>query len=280
MAIDREALPGVAGSDLSTNPAETYERYMVPPLFAPSAEHLLAVAQMCPGERVLDVGTGTGIVARLAAAQIGPRGSVTGLDPSPDMLAVARDRGAQEGVVVDWIEGTAETLPFPDQHFDLALSQFALMFFTDKATALAEMRRVLVRGGRVALQVFQSIDRHPFYQALDGAISRRLGTSAVGDIFALGDAAGLRHSLARAGFEDVAVEPFQVTARFPNPEAFLAGEIDVDTAAIPAMQTLDAAARRDLVAALQVDMAEPLRAVTDGDAVLMPFHTFVVLAHR
>ena len=183
-------------------------------------------------------------------------------------------------MAVDWVEGTAEALAFPDQHFDLALSQYALMFFTDRAAALAELRRVLVPGGRLALQVFQAIDRHPFYQALDRAISHRLGTSAVSDIFALGDAVGLRDSLTRAGFQDVAVEPFQVTARFPDPESFLAGEIDVDTAAIPAMQELDAAARRNLVAALQVDMAEPLRAVTDGDAVVMPFHTFVVLAHR
>jgi ubiquinone/menaquinone biosynthesis C-methylase UbiE len=265
---------------LSVNPAETYEQYMVPPLFAPSAAHLLAVAQMRPGERALDVGTGTGIVARLAAAQIGPGGSVTALDPSPGMLAVARDKGTREGVAVDWVEGTAETLPFPDQHFDLALSQYALMFFTDKARALAEMRRVLVRGGRVALQVFQSIDRHPFYQTLDQAISHRLGASAVGDIFALGDAAGLRNSLTRAGFQDVVVEPFQVTARFPNPEAFLAGEIDVDTAAIPAMQQLDPAARRDLVAALQSDMAEPLRAVTNGTRVELTFHTLVAQARR
>ncbi len=266
--------------EIPVNPAETYERYMVPALFAPAAEHLLAVARLRPGERVLDVGTGTGIVARLAAPNVGPAGSVTGLDVSSAMLSVARAMATEEGLTIDWHEGQAEALPYPDERFDLVLSQFALMFFSDRAGALAEIRRVLIPGGRVALSVFQGIDRHPFYQALDDAIERRLGMSAVGEIFALGDADALGASLTRAGFRDVVVEPFPITASFPNPDAFLAGEIDVDTAAIPAMQGLDPAARWELVAAIEQDMGEPLRAVTVGNAVHLPFHVLIVRACR
>src|SRR5918995_3881942 len=130
------------------NPAETYERYMVPALFAPAAEHLLAVARLRPGERVLDVGTGTGIVARLAAPNVGPTGRVAGLDASPAMLSVARAMAAEEGLSIEWQEGRAEALPYPDESFDLVLSQFALMFFTDRAGALSEMwRGVIPRGG-------------------------------------------------------------------------------------------------------------------------------------
>jgi SAM-dependent methyltransferase len=266
--------------EFPVNPAETYERYMVPALFAPAAEHLLAVVRLRPGERVLDVGTGTGIVARLAAPNIGPTGSVAGLDASPAMLSIARAMAAEEGLTVDWDEGQAEALPYPDESFDLVLSQFALMFFTDRAGALAEMRRVLIPGGRVALSVFQGIDRHPFYQALDDAIERRLGMSAVGEIFALGDADALGASLTRAGLRDAVVEPFPITASFPNPDAFLAGEIDVDTAAIPAMQGLDLDARRDLTAAIQADMARALRAVTKGDHVRLTFHAQIACASR
>src|SRR5918995_2924438 len=254
------------------NPAETYERYMVPALFAPAAEHLLAVARLRPGERVLDIGTGTGIVARIAAPNVGPNGSVTGLDVSPAMLSVARAMAAREGLTIGWDESQAEALPYPDACFDLVLSQFALMFFADRAGALAEMQRVLIPGGRVALSVFQGIDRHPFYQTLDHAIERHLGMSAVGEIFALGDVEALRASLTRVGFRDAAVESFPITARFPNPNAFLAGEIDVDTAAIPAMQGLDPDARRDLTAAIEADMTETLRTVTDGDHVRLTFH--------
>jgi ubiquinone/menaquinone biosynthesis C-methylase UbiE len=270
--------PQSTADDTPANPAETYERYMVPALFAPAAEHLLAVATLHPGEHVLDVGTGTGIVARLAAPNVAPEGTISGLDASPDMLSVARARALEEGLPIEWHEGRAEALPYPDQRFDLVLSQFALMFFADRQTALAEMRRVLVPGGHVVLSVFAGIDRHPFYVALDEAITRRLGTSAVGAIFALGDADALRDTILQANLRDVEIEPFSITARFPNPEAFLAGEIDVDTAAIPAMQGLDATARRDLTAAIQQEMAEPLRGVTVGDAVHLPFHVLVARA--
>jgi ubiquinone/menaquinone biosynthesis C-methylase UbiE len=72
------------------NPAEGYENYMVPTLFEPCAKELLQFADPKPGERVLDVGCGRGIVARQAAARLGGSGTVTGLDLSQDMLAVAR----------------------------------------------------------------------------------------------------------------------------------------------------------------------------------------------
>ena len=115
------------------------------------------------------------------------------------MLSVARTMADEEGRSIVWSEGQAEALPFPDETFDLVFSQFALMFFTDKAAALAEMRRVLAPDGRVTLSVFQAIDRHPFYQALDKAIDRRLGTSAVEQIFALGDAMRWAHGRSGQG---------------------------------------------------------------------------------
>ncbi|MGH2557715.1 MAG: class I SAM-dependent methyltransferase [Thermomicrobiales bacterium] len=263
-----------------SNPAETYERYMVPPLFAPATERLLDVARPKPGERVLDVGCGTGIVARHAASRVEPSGTVTGLDISPGMLDVARATSEREGLAIDWHEGRAEALPFADGAFDLALCQFALMFFTDRAAALAETRRVLTDGGRVGVSVFQPIACHPFYVALDASIERRLGTSGVAEIFALGEVDTLRALLADAGFREIDFAPVTVTARFPNPAAFLAGEIDVDTAAIPAMQHLDAAARQELAAAIRDDMAAPLREVTEGDHVVLPFHISIARAYR
>jgi ubiquinone/menaquinone biosynthesis C-methylase UbiE len=265
---------------MPANPTVGYERYMVPPLFAPAAERLIAAAAPRRGDRVLDVGTGTGIVARRIAPQVIPGGAVTGLDLSPAMLAVARDMADQERVAVDWREGTAEAIPYPDESFDLVVSQFALMFFADRHAALREMRRVLAPGGRVALSVFQDIARHPFYVALDRAIASHLGMSPVSEIFALADSGMLAASLTDAGFRDVTVEPFTLVARFPDPDMFLAGEIDVDTASIPAMQNLDPAARRKLTAAIEEEMAKPLRRVTDGDYVRLPFHAQIARALR
>jgi ubiquinone/menaquinone biosynthesis C-methylase UbiE len=254
------------------SPEQIYERFSVPALFAPAAERLLEVAGPQPGERVLDVGTGTGIVARLAAPRVLPDGSVTALDLSPAMLAIARSAAEEEGLAIAWHEGRAEKPPFPDAQFDLVLSQFAAMFFTDLPAALAEMRRVLAPGGRLSLSVFQAIERHPFYMALDRAIQRQLGVPAIADIFALGDAEDLKGTLARAGFRDVAVTPFELALRVPDPDAFLAGEIALDSASIPAMQGLDATARQNLTAAIQDEMAAPLRAVTDGDYVRLTFY--------
>jgi 2-polyprenyl-3-methyl-5-hydroxy-6-metoxy-1,4-benzoquinol methylase len=90
-----------------SNPAETYERYMVPVLFAPSAERMVALARLRPGARVLDVGCGTGSVARRAAPLVGPTGQLVGLDLSPGMLAVARAAASREGLSIDWREGRA-----------------------------------------------------------------------------------------------------------------------------------------------------------------------------
>lgn len=261
-------------------PAEAYERFAVPALFAPAAERLLAAARPMPGERVLDVGAGTGIVARHAAPRVAPAGSVTGLDASADMLNVARAAAERDGLSIAWHEGTAESLPFPDARFDLIFSQFALMFFNDRAAALSEMWRVLAPGGRIAVNVFQEIKRHPFYVALNHAIERRLGVPAVAAIFALGDADALGASLSRAGFHDVTIEPVSMTAHMGPPELFLAGEIELDTAAIPAMQSLALAERQDLIASIAAEMADPLRAVTNDGEVVMEFHTLIARADR
>lgn len=262
------------------NPAETYERYMVPVLFAPSADRLVALARPRPGERVLDVACGTGIAARRVALRVGATGRIVAVDASAGMLAVARAAATREAVSIDWREGRAEALPFAGGEFDLVLCQYALMFFTDPGTALTEMRRVLAPGGRVLLSVWQGLDRHPFYERLDRVIERQLGASGVRDIFALGDADDLRGRMRGAGFSQVEIEPFSLLARFPDPDGFLAGEIDVDTASVPAMQHLDAAARADLTARIRSEMAAALQAVTAEGHVQLPFHAHVVRAAR
>src|SRR5262245_28607289 len=121
------------------NPAEGYESYMVPTLFAPCARILIQAADPKPNERVLDVGCGTGIVAREVASRVGTTTTVTGVDLSTDMLAVARAAARRENLTIEWREGNAEQLLCDDGAFDVVLCQFALMFVADKAAALSEM---------------------------------------------------------------------------------------------------------------------------------------------
>ncbi len=263
-----------------SNPAESYESYMVPTLFAPWAARLVRSANPGPDERVLDLACGTGVVARHVARRLGSKGTITGLDLSPHMLAVARTAAEREGLAIDWREGRAEQLPFPEKSFDLALCQFGLMFFTDRSLALAEVRRVMANGGRAFLSVWQGLDRHPFYRKLHNVIQKRLGLSALQDIFALGQISELRTLMTDAGFQRVEIEPVSMTARFPNPEGFLAGEIDVDTAAIPSMQTFDAEARRAIIEAIREDMKTPLAEVTKDDHVVIEFHALVACGGR
>ncbi len=262
------------------NPATTYERFMVPVLFAPWAARLVERAHLGPGDRVLDVACGTGIVARSAYERVHPGGSVIGLDASPHMLTVARREAEREKRQIEWCQGFAEALPFPSTSFEVAFCQFAAMFFEDRQAAVSEMFRVLAPQGRLLISVFQGIERHPFYVELDRAVERALGASGVGAIFAMGDDAELRFILRSAGFESIAIEQESLTAVFPDPELFLAGEIDVDTAVIPAMQELDSEARKSLIAAIQDEMRGPLQAVTADGAVWMPFHVSIAVAAK
>ena len=259
--------------------AESYENYMVPGLFAPWSSHLIRIANPQPGERVLDVACGTGIVARQIAARVGPQG-IIGLDLDPDKIDVARAVAKREGLAIEWKTGPAEQLPFPDGSFDLIICQFGLMFFSDQHTALMEMYRVLRRDGRVVLSVWQGLDRHPFYQTLDDVSRQRLGKSSVGAVFSLGDADEVHTLLSNAGFQDITIESMSITAHHPNPQEFLAWEIDVDPAETPALQSLNAEAQKAILVSLHAEMQAPLQKVMKDNEVVIPSHAHIAHAKR
>ena len=133
---------------------EIYERELVPAVFGPWAPILIELVDPKPGDRVIDIACGTGIVAGLAAAKVGPTGIVAGVDLNPGMLSVARTlRSSDDAASVRWQEASADRLPFPDGSFDIAYCQLGLQFFADRPAALREMRRVLSSTGQLALMV-------------------------------------------------------------------------------------------------------------------------------
>jgi ubiquinone/menaquinone biosynthesis C-methylase UbiE len=260
--------------------AKSYESYMVPSLFAPWATYLVQRANPQLAEHVLDIACGTGIVARKVAPLVGSRGIVIGLDANPQMINMARIAAEQEHLTIEWYTSPAEQLPFPDENFDLIFCQFGLMFFTDKHAALKEMHRVLKDGGRLVMSVWQGLDRHPFYQTLHTVSQRHFGKSSVETVFSLGNADELRKLLTDSGFRQIEIEPASITAHFPQPEEFLAWEIDINPAEAPALQNLDKEAQQAIMAAARQDMQSPLEEVMQENQVVLPFHAHIAQARK
>ncbi len=112
----------------------------------------LAVAELHPGERVLDLGSGGGIDVLLSARQVGASGFAYGVDMTDEMLELARANQAKAGVSnVEFVKGTIENVPLPDAAVDVVISNCVINLSTDKAAVLSEMFRVLAPGGRVGV---------------------------------------------------------------------------------------------------------------------------------
>jgi ubiquinone/menaquinone biosynthesis C-methylase UbiE len=181
----------------------------------------MKAASLRPGERVLDSACGTGVVTRLAAERVAPGGTVTGLDPNPAMLAVARVT-TRSDVSIDWHEAPAEHLPFPDESFDAVLCGMGLQFFSNKEAGLREFYRVLVPGGRLVANV-PGPTPPPFEIMADG-LARHIGpesASFVHAVFSLHDPDDLRNLAVQAGFEDIGVRSTETSLELPPPAEFL-----------------------------------------------------------
>ncbi|HEX7108564.1 MAG TPA: class I SAM-dependent methyltransferase [Aestuariivirga sp.] len=196
---------------------ELYERYLVPAITSLWAADLLERVRPNPGDAVIDIACGTGVVIRLAAARMA-KGHLVGLDFNAGMLAVARTI-PNAGAPIEWIEGSALSLPFGDRSFDLALCQLGLQFFPDRSLALREMYRVLAKSGRVALSVFSAIERTPVASAFARALDQSLGPDAskikrAEHIFREADQ--VRTLLANEGFVQIEVNTVTQHISFPS----------------------------------------------------------------
>lgn len=209
------------GKSYQGNAAENYQRYFVPSIGAPVADDLIGVAGLQPGERVLDVACGTGVVTRLAVKRVGARGRVAGLDVNPGMLAVARSE-TPPAMSIDWYEASAESMPLPDNAFDVVLCQMGLQFVSDKAAALREMRRVLDAEGRALITL--PGPKPPLLAIMTDGLARHISPKVAhfGDlVFSLHDADELTELMGSAGFRKIDVQKNVKTLRLPAPADFL-----------------------------------------------------------
>jgi ubiquinone/menaquinone biosynthesis C-methylase UbiE len=258
---------------------EVYERELLPAVFGVWAPILVELAQPRPGERVVDVACGTGIVARIAAARVGPTGAVVGVDLNPGMLSVARSTvstDSRSGAPLQWQEANADKLPFPGKSFDIVYCQLGLQFFADRAVALREMHRILGAEGRLALMVWRGIHESPGFAVLAELLERHVGQAAATIMrapFGLSNADELAALVRAAGFQNVEIQQRVGTVRFPSVERFVLSYIAGSPLAGPVSQANDAAR-----GALIADVRKALGKYTSNTELAFPIAAHLLSA--
>lgn len=214
----------------------------------PATERMLDLARVAPGCRVLDVAAGAGDQTLQAAARVGPGGSVLATDISPAILAFAAAEAKRSGYAnVSTRAMDGEHLELEDATFDAVVSRVGLIYFPDRQRALAEMRRVLVPGGRVAAIVYASAEANGFFSVPVSIVRRhaKLGPPLPGQPgpFSLGGTGVLEAALREAGFRDVKSEVVAAPLRMKSAAECLRFEKESFGALHQMLSSLDPASR-------------------------------------
>ncbi len=264
-----ETIMSIERFQLGTNAASVYEAQKVPNMFRPLAEAVLARLALKPGDRVIDIACGTGIVARLAAPMVMPGGVVAGADLSRPMLEVARALAETQRYGIDWHLSDVAALPFTDGAFDMAICQQGLQFFPDKPAALAEILRVLAPGGRLALTVWSKPS--PLFVAISEAIRQHIGDDAAKvalSPFAFCDAELIGRLIAGAGFIDAEVSKITIDRRLGPAAQSLPREIIGSPAGTPFSKEAPAVQER-----IVADATALLQPYAQGEGLVIPQET-------
>lgn len=254
-----------------------YEQNMVPAIFEPFAKGLLELAGLHEGEHVLDVACGTGIVSRLAWRDVAPSGGLVGLDVNPEMLDVASGK-TDKGAVIEWKEGDAASMPFPNGEFDVVICQHGVQYFPDRQAALTEMHRVLrATAGRLIFSVWRPIQFNPGHYIFAKVLDRRIGEQA-GETrrapFKLSDRQEIRTLVTESGFRDIVVHLDTRVARFPSAEA-MARIMVAGTPLATALENADSAVMQTVIS----EVAEGLSDYIDDQGLALPMQAWVITAN-
>jgi ubiquinone/menaquinone biosynthesis C-methylase UbiE len=241
---------------------------------APAQSTLLALARLAPGERVLDIACGTGLVAFAAAEAVGPGGAVVGTDLSDAMVTEARTRARDRGLDIRFERMDAENLALPDASFDAALCGLGLMYVPDSDKALAEMTRVVSPGGRVVAAVWGRRN-HCGWAEVFPIVDARVQSDVCPLFFALGTGERLADVFRGAGLTDVVTERIEARLDWASPDEACGAVFGGGPVAM-AYSRFDEPTRQ-AVHADYLASIDPFRTATNGYAVP---GEFVIVAGR
>mgnify|MGYP006280666561 CR=1 FL=1 len=201
-----------------TRAASYYDRSWKEQL-QPAQDRVLEWADLQPGDRVLDVACGTGLVTRPAADAVGPEGTVVATDLSEGMLDLGREAARKRGVTnVSFAHMDAEDLDVPDRAFDVALCSLGLMYVPDPDQALQEMHRSLAPGGRIAVAVWGRRSQCGWADVFP-IMDRRVKSEVCPLFFQLGTGDRLAETMRSSGFVDVEMDRFPVSLDYETSES-------------------------------------------------------------
>jgi ubiquinone/menaquinone biosynthesis C-methylase UbiE len=191
--------------------ADIFENLLVPAIFDRYARDLVDRARpIGPSDRILDLGCGTGIVARILRERLGGGARITGLDVNAGMLAKARSIAPD----IEWVEGSATALPFANGSFEVVFAQQVLQFVPDREQAMREIKRVLVPGGRLIASTWRPRTYQPLFDALGLLAEKHLGPGNDKRWALDGEELGALAST--AGFADVRLDTASLEERYPK----------------------------------------------------------------
>jgi len=203
---------------VSEDAAKIYEEVYLPALFKEWCPLVAEAANIQEGHRVIDVACGTGALAISVSSHIGTEGTAVGIDINEGMLNIARSKSSS----VEWLNAPAEALPFEDDSFNCAVSQFGLMYFENQENAVREMMRVLRPGGSLAVVVWDKLEHNPGFAAEDKLWQQVFGEESADESpNKLGDKIILKKLFKSSGVTNVQINTRQGTARFESIESWI-----------------------------------------------------------
>jgi ubiquinone/menaquinone biosynthesis C-methylase UbiE len=212
----------VADPKVDTTAAEAYESALVPGVFGPWAQEVVAGSRISPGSTVLDLACGTGVATRYAAGLCLPNGRVIGIDIDSGMVEIAKAATSKLSSVVAFRCAPADDLPLDSASTDVALCLQGLQFFPDRSKAFAELHRVLRPEGKLVATTWSFIENCKGYWAMVSALEARgIDAAPARKPFSLPDPEVLRKHAEQAGFRHVTVRTERRFADFASAEAFV-----------------------------------------------------------